>query len=93
MINLPPFPKNENPDWHGMTLDEIRMRRIVVQTRMEIEKYRMGAGIESARQGTPLLGSDGIVGRLARVFSIAEYAFMAFKLVRLISPVFRKKKR
>lgn len=74
-----------------MTLREIQMRRIVVQTRMEIEKYRMGAGVETIKSKTPLLGSAGVLGRVAGVFSFAEYAFLAFKIIRWVTPLFRKR--
>lgn len=92
MINLPPFPKTEVPGWKGLTLRELQMRRIVVQTRMEIEKYRIGAGVEHIRRRTPLLGSEGVVGRVASVFSFAEYAFLAVKIFRWVAPLFRKHK-
>ncbi|MDE6464632.1 MAG: hypothetical protein K2L16_08400 [Muribaculaceae bacterium] len=90
MINLPPYPKTDTSDWRGLTLREIQMRRVVVQTRMEIEKYRMGAGVENLKRRTPLLGSSGMVSRVAGVFSFAEYAFMAFKVIRWVMPLFRK---
>lgn len=92
MINLPPFPKTQTPGWKGMTLREIQMRRIVVQTRMEIEKYRMGAGVENLRRKTPFLGSAGVVGRVAGVFTWAEYAFLAVKVFRWVAPLLRRKR-
>lgn len=75
-----------------MTLREIQMRRVMVQTRMEIEKYRMGAGIDSVKRGTPLLGSGGVVGRMASVFSFAEYIFMGVKIIRWIAPLLKKRR-
>ena len=91
MINLPPFPKTQTP-WKGMTLREIQMRRIVVQTRMEIEKYRMGAGVENVKRKTPFLGSSGVVGRVAGVFTFAEYAMLAIRIFRWVAPLLRKKR-
>lgn len=93
MINLPPYPKPDNGSWKGMTLRELQMRRIVVQTRMEIEKYRLGAALDGMKRRTPLLGSHGLMGRVAGAFSVAEYAFMAFKVVRWVIPLFRRRRR
>ncbi len=92
MINLPPFPKTQTPGWKGMTLREIQMRRIVVQTRMEIEKYRMGAGVDNVRRKAPFIGTHGVVGRVAGVFTFAEYAMLAFKIFKWVSPLFRKRR-
>ncbi len=92
MINLPPYPKPANADWRGLTLREIQMRRVLVQTRMEIEKYRMSAGVDNLKRRTPLLGSSGMFSRVASVFSFAEYAFLAFKVFRMVVPLFRKNK-
>lgn len=90
MINLPPYPKHENPNWKGLTLREMQMRRIVVQTRMEIEKYRMSAAMENLRDKTPLIGQSGILRRLSGMFSIAEYAMMGFKVIKWIVPLFKR---
>lgn len=90
MINLPPYPKDVMPGWRGMTLREIQMRRVLVQTRMEIEKYRITAGIDNLKGHTPVFGKGGPVSRIAQVFSAAEYAFMAFKLFRWIRSIRKK---
>ncbi len=83
MINLPPYPKTGDQNWRGLTIREIQMRRVLVQTRMEIEKYRMS---------TAMLGGSGLLSRFAGTVSIAEYAFMAFKIVRWFVPFFKKKR-
>lgn len=94
MISLPPYPKAPENNWKGLTLDEIRMRRAIVQARMEIQKYKLNGQIEQLRSSSPLLGGSGgsFFSRLTSAFSFAEYAFMAVKLFRLVAPVFRKKK-
>ena len=88
MINLPPYPKTGDQNWRGLTIREIQMRRVLVQTRMEIEKYRMSTAMDRVKERTPLLGGSGLLSRFAGTVSIAEYAFMAFKIVP-----FSKKKR
>ena len=77
MINLPPYPKTGDQNWRGLTIREIQMRRVLVQTRMEIEKYRMSTAMDRVKERTPLLGGSGLLSRFAGTVSIAEYAFMA----------------
>lgn len=86
MINLPPFPNNTTPDWSGFTLQEIRMRRALVQARMEIQKFKMNAAAETCKNKMPLFGnsSDSLLGRVAGAFSIVDYGIFAFKAVRWI---------
>lgn len=93
MINLPPYNKTPDPQWKGLTLDEIRMRRALVQARMEIQKYRLGTQLESVRERTPLFGgSSSLFSRLTGALSFAEYAFLAVRLFRMVAPIFRSKK-
>ena len=92
MINLPPYPTTGDQNWRGLTIREIQMRRVLVQTRMEIEKYRMSTAMDRVKERTPLLGGSGLLSRFAGTVSIAEYAFMAFKIVRWFVPFFKKKR-
>lgn len=92
MINLPPYPDLPPSNWRGMTLREIQMRRTLVQARMEIQKYKMSNAIDGARRKLPFFGGTGVLSRVAGAFSFAEYAFMAVKLFRMVSPLFKRKK-
>ena len=88
MINLPPFPNDPADNWAGLTLHEIRLRRTLVQARMEKQKFKLGTQMERCRRGMPL----GIFSRIASSLSVAEDAILAFKAVRLLRPLFRRKK-
>ena len=93
MISLPPYPNDPVPDWRGLTLREMQMRRALVQARMEIEKFKMSAHIASARNRAPIFGGSGsLFSRLTGALSIAEYAFFAVKAFRLVAPIVRRKK-
>lgn len=93
-MTLPPYPKNSEDAWAGLTLDQIRMQRAIVQARMEIQKYKMYAQYQGVRERVPLLGSgSSLLSRVTGAFSWAEYAFMGFKLVRMITPLFRKRRK
>ena len=93
MINLPPYPKAQENNWKGLTLDELRMRRALVQARMEIQKYKLNGLVDGMRERTPLFGgSTSLFSRITGALSFAEYAFFAVRLIKLVSPIFRKKK-
>ncbi|MCH5221667.1 MAG: hypothetical protein J1F05_04980 [Muribaculaceae bacterium] len=92
MMNLPPY-HNDQPSWRGYTLEEIQMRRALVRARMEIQKFKMSAQYDDMKQRTPFLGgTSSLISRIAGAFSIAEYAYMGLKVVKLIAPMFRKRK-
>ncbi len=96
MISLPPY-HSDSPrtdiEWKGLTLDEIRMRRALVQARMEIQKYKMSGIVESVRERSPLFGGESsLFSRLTGAISFAEYAFVAVKLFKLVGSIFRKRK-
>lgn len=81
------------PQWKGLTLDEIRMRRVLVQARMEIQKYKLADQCEQLRERTTFVGGgNSLLSRMAGVMSYAEYAILAFKMFRKISPMFKRKK-
>ena len=86
MINLPPYPNEPAPDWAGLTLQEIRMRRALVQARMEIQKFKMSAQIDTYKQRAPLFS------RITSAFPLAEYGFFAVKAFRMMAPLFRRRK-
>ena len=93
MINLPPYPKAPDNGWKGLTLDEIRMRRALVQARMEIQKSHLQTHLEGMRERTPLFGgSSSLFSRITGALSFAEYAFLAVRLFRMVAPIFRNKK-
>lgn len=94
MLKLPPYPQATGPQWGGMTLDEMRMRRTLVQARMEIQKFKMSAQIEAMKTSAPIFGgSNSIFSRVSSVFSVAEYGLFAFKIIRLVLPFLRRKKK
>lgn len=93
MINLPPYPKEDTIEWPGLTLEQIQMRRALVQARMEIQKFKLNAEIERHKQKGPFIGgSSSLLSRVAGAFTWAEYAFFAIRLFRIAAPIFRRKK-
>ena len=92
-LNLPPYPNNPDADWKGLTLREMQMRRTLVQAKMEIEKFKLSAGIDSCKSRTPIFGgSSSLFSRITGAISVAEYAYLALRAVRMLAPLFRRRK-
>ncbi len=93
MLNLPPYPQPTGPEWGGMTLNELRMRRTLVQARMQIQKFNIASHVEAMKSRAPLFGgSNSIFSRLTGALSFAEYAFFGLKLFKLVAPLIRRRK-
>lgn len=93
MMNLPPYPSNNEPQWRGLTLEEMQMRRALVQARMEIQKFKLNAQIERYRSKAPVFGgANSLFSRVTSAFTLAEYGFFALRLFKMAAPLFRKKK-
>jgi len=93
MINLPPYPNETPSDWKGLTLQQIQMRRTLVQARMEIQKFKMSSQIDRYRRRSPVFCTpDSLFSRLTGALTLAEYGFIAIKAFRFISPLFKGRK-
>lgn len=93
MTNLPPFNSEPAPEWQGLTLREMQMRRTLVQARMEIQKYKLATQVDAVRQrGAILGGGKSLFSLMTSSFTIAEYAFFAVKAYKLVAPLFRRRK-
>lgn len=76
-----------------MTLEQMQMRRALVQARMEIQKYKFATQVDILRNNSPLFGGrSSLLGRMTGAFSLAEYFVIAVRLGRIIAPLVRRKK-
>lgn len=91
MSTLIPSAKDGANEWRGMTLEQIQMQRALVQARMEIQKFKIATHLEAARKSS-FFGEGSLLSRFSGVFTFAEYGVMAFKLVKTIAPIFRRRK-
>ena len=74
-MNLPPYPNETPSDWQGMTLQQIQMRRTLVQARMEIQKFKMSAQIDRYRRRSPVFGApDSLFFGISYCFIVSRGA-------------------
>lgn len=95
----------EGNDWGGYSIEELRYRRAENLARKELEKYRLGISVDHLRRTVPFLGggrrddgddaeqSPDLVGRVSAFVTYAEYAFLAIKMFRRVSSIFKSNKR
>lgn len=75
--------------WNGYTYDELMYQRVLVKTRIEIEKYRLGNATESFRRDNALLNGS-LLSRVFGAVSWVEYAVLAFRVFRRVRAAFGK---
>jgi len=87
----------EDPQWSGYTLDEIRYRRALTLTRIQIEKERINIGarqIYSTKMtNIPGIKGSGIVSKMMSALTMADYAVIGIRLMRKISSIYKSSKR
>lgn len=89
MTSLPSYNNGTPAEWRGYTLREIQMRRTLVQARMEIQKYKLSMATQGVRDKFSGNG-NGVMGRVMNIFTYAEYAVMAFKVIRKAVGFFKR---
>lgn len=79
--------------WRGYTLDEIRMRRIISATRIELEKAKMTAATQQYTIKDKQFFSSPIVNKLTSALDYLDYASLAFTIGKRVFKLFRRKRK
>lgn len=84
----------DNPTipWKGYTLDEIRMRRIISSTRIELEKAKMAAVTQQYTMKDKKFFSSPLVSKLTGALDYLDYATLAYTIVKRVFKLFKKRK-
>lgn len=85
--------ENTKLHWKGYTLDEIRMRRIISSTRIELEKAKMAATTQQYTSKDNRLFASPIVNKLTNALDYLDYASLAYTIGKRVFKLFRKKKK
>ncbi len=85
--------ENTKLQWKGYTLDEIRMRRIISSTRIELEKAKMAATTQQYTSKDNRLFASPIVNKLTNALDYLDYASLAYTIGKRVFKIFRKKKK
>lgn len=83
--------RKDDPDWSGLTLDELRYARAMTQTRIEITRqiiYLQGRQIFDGQfSGT---GSRTMLGRMFSALNYMDYALIAMRFGSRMFKMFKK---
>lgn len=79
-------------EWQGYTLEEIRMRRIVCMTRIELEKAKLLSVTSQYTNPKKRTASMPLLSKLTSALDYFDYASIAFTFGKRIFRLFRRKK-
>ncbi len=78
--------------WRGYTLDELRFRRVLSMTKLELQKESVAQQFSNMRKGCTADGAAGMLSRMLGAFNYFEYAIFAFTVGRKLMRLFRRSK-
>lgn len=85
-----------NPDttlWKGYTLDEIRVKRIVGLTRIELEKAKLMSATQHFTNSDKRMSASPILSKISNALDYVDYASLAFTFGKRILRIFRRGKK
>lgn len=80
----------ENKEWKGYTLDELKFRRLLSMTKLEIEKNSIAQHFDNMRAGR-LAKGQGWLTKVTGALNYLDYAAIGFTVVRKLIRIFKKK--
>ncbi len=85
---------NMNPTWKGYTLEELRLQRIVTETKIEIVKAKLyKEGSQLKENSIPAPFASPLFKKLIGALDYADYMVMAFSIGRKVMKLIRRKKK
>lgn len=85
---------NMNPTWKGYTLEELRLQRIVTETKIEIVKAKLyKEGSQLKENSIPAPFASPLFKKLIGALDYADYMVMAFSIGRRVMKLIRRKKK
>lgn len=81
---------NRQPDWDGLTLEEIRCHRAMVLARITVtrELLRINA-VNLYRGKMPGAGRRGLFGRVMSALNVMDYVFIGVRIVSTLGSLLR----
>lgn len=83
----------EHSAWKGYSLEEIRMRRLIGLTHIELQKASLANATQHLTHPQKGLISSPIISKIAGALDYVDYAILAYNIARKALKIFRRKKR
>lgn len=85
---------NTSQTWKGYTLQELRLRRIVTETKIEILKAKVFKDGNNLKQiSVPAQFTSPIFKKIIGALDYADYMVMAFSIGRRVVKLLRRRKK
>lgn len=79
---------NNNPEWQGYTLDELRFAREINNARLEFATHKLKQ--MTAPYSTPSRAAGTIFGRIVNAMSYVDYIILGYRAISHIRRWFKK---
>lgn len=80
--------------WQGYSLQELRLRRIVTETKIEILKAKVfNDGNDLRKSAVPASFASPVLKKIMGALDYADYMVMAFSIGRKVVKLIKRKKR
>lgn len=80
-------------EWQGYNFDDLRVKRILSLTRIELEKSRLMSAVGQYTNHDKTITRFPMLSKVAGALDYIDYASLAFTFGRRIFKIFRRKKR
>lgn len=85
---------NITPKWKGYTLQELRIQRIITETKIEIVKSKVLQDSNKLKESSiPAPFGSPLFKKVIGALDYADYAIMAFSIGRRVMKLLRRKKK
>ncbi len=86
--------QQQQTEWKGMTLDEIRYARVINEMRILMSKERLSGSTQNLVNGNIFSSrSRSMVGRMLGALSWLDYGLIAIRLTSKFSNILRHKRK
>lgn len=85
--------KEEKKHWSGYDFDELKFRRILTATKIELEKNVINERLENIRVGRMFANRGGWLTKAAGALNYVDYAAIAYGFGKRLFSIFHKRKR
>lgn len=83
--------KKNDPDWDGLTLDEMRYARALTMTRIEISRQLIAAQGRMIFNGEmPGTGKKTLMGKMLASINVIDYALIAMRVGSKLFGLYRR---
>lgn len=80
--------------WKGYTIEELQYQRAYTAARLEIQRQRLILNYNNfTKSMNPMAEKGGVVSKVFGAFTWIDYGFLAYRIFKTATGLFRRKRR